>query len=289
MFGRKVQGLKFRDLRLFLVFVFSLFTFHYSLSAVSFAAHPLTTDDTGTQGKGKFQIEVNTEFTFDKEKEDADGDGVEDTVKAKGREVATVLTYGATDSLDIFIEVPYKTSKTKINGQVDPTDPSADAKGISDMTIGAKWRFYEKDGLSFAIKPGITIPTGDENKGLGNGRASYDVVFITTKEIEPWAFHLNLGYTHNVYKLQKDKDEKRKDIWKASLAAELEVVKNLKIVADTGIERNEENGKSTHPAFILGGLIYSISENFDINVGIKGGLNKPADDVAVLAGIALRF
>jgi hypothetical protein len=32
-----------------------------------------------------------------------------------------------------------------------------------------KWRFYEKDGLSFAIKPGIILPTGEEDKGLGDG------------------------------------------------------------------------------------------------------------------------
>jgi hypothetical protein len=35
--------------------------------AAAFAAHPLITDDAGTQGKGKFQIELNGEFTYDKE------------------------------------------------------------------------------------------------------------------------------------------------------------------------------------------------------------------------------
>lgn len=43
------------------------------------------------------------------------------------------------------------------------------------------------------------------------------------------------------------------------------------------------------PAFILGGLIYSISKNLDIDFGIKGGLNKPETDYAILAGIAWRF
>ncbi|MEW6739536.1 MAG: transporter [Nitrospirota bacterium] len=281
--------LRIQDFRFNLLILFLMVAMNFSLSTASYAAHPLVTDDTGTQGKGKFQVEVNTEFTFDKEREDTDDDGVEDTVKVKGSEIATVFTYGAIDNLDIFIEAPYKWSKTKINGVVDPADPSADAKGISDIAIGAKWRFYEHEGLSFGLKPSISLPTGNENKGLGNGRASYEILFISTKEIEPWAFHLNLGYTHNNYKLQADKDAKRRGIWKASLAAEVEVVKDLKIVADTGIERNEEKGKSTHPAFILGGLIYSITESFDVNFGVKGGLNKSADDMAVLAGIAFRF
>lgn len=64
----KFKGLKCRDFGLFLVFVFSLFTFHYILSSASFAAHPHITDDTGTQGKGKFQLEVNSEFAYDKER-----------------------------------------------------------------------------------------------------------------------------------------------------------------------------------------------------------------------------
>jgi hypothetical protein len=32
---------------------FTLFTLYFSLSTVSHAAHPLITDDTGTQGRGK--------------------------------------------------------------------------------------------------------------------------------------------------------------------------------------------------------------------------------------------
>lgn len=281
--------LKIQDFRSNFLILFLLATMNFLVSPVSYAAHPLVTDDTGTQGKGKFQVEVNSEFTYDKEREDTDGDGVEDTVKVTGGEIATVFTYGALDNLDIFVEAPYVWSKTKVNGVVDPADPSADAKGVSDIVIGAKWRFYEHEGVSFGLKPGISLPTGKEEKGLGNGRPSYEILFLATKELEPWAFHLNLGYTYNEYKLQADKELKRKGIWKASLAAEVEVVKDLKIVADTGIERNEEKGKNTHPAFILGGLIYSITENFDINFGVKGGLNKPADDMAVLAGMAIRF
>ena len=46
---------------------------------------------------------------------------------------------------------------------------------------------------------------------------------------------------------------------------------------------------NTHPAFILGGIIYSITENFDMDLGVKGGLNKPETDLTILAGIAMRF
>lgn len=239
----------------------------------AFAAHPLITDDTGTQGKKKFQLEVNSEFNYDKETEE----GV--TTKETGGEVATALSYGITDNIDVVLGTPYQWSKVKEDGEVTSKE-----NGISDMSLELKWRFYEKDGLSLALKPGMTLPTGDDEKGLGAGRATYGLYFITTKEIEPWTFHLNLGYVRN-----ENKSDERKDIWHASLAGEVEVVKNLKVVANIGAERNPDETSSTHPAFILGGLIYSVSENFDIDFGVKGGLNKPETDYAILAGIALRF
>jgi hypothetical protein len=243
-----------------------------------FSKDILITNDTGTQGKGNLLIEVNSEFTYDKET----AAGV--TTKETGGEVATILSYGIIDDVDIILGLPYQWKKTKEDGTT-----TSDVDGVSDISLEVKWKFYEKDGLSFAVKPGITLPTGDENKGLGNGRASYGIVFISTKEIEPWAFHLNLGYTHNEYKLQADKDANRKGIWQISLASEIEIAKNLTGIANIGMERNEDKTSNTHPAFILGGLSYSVTENFDVNVGVKGGLNKPETDLTFLAGIALRF
>jgi len=279
----KIQESKFK---IFLLFM--LFTVHYSLFTVSYAAHPLITDDTGTQGKGKFQLEVNSEFSHEKEQQyNADDDRWE-TKKETGGELATILSYGITDNADIVLGLPYQWKKTRIDGVVT-TDATEQGDGISDMSLEVKWRFFDKDGLSLALKPGITFPTGDENKGLGNGRASYGLMFITTKEMKPLAFHLNLGYTRNEYKLQADKEANRKDIWHASLASEVEVIKDLKAVANIGIERNPDRASNTHPAFLLGGLIYSISESIAIDMGVKGGLNKPETDITFLAGIAFKF
>lgn len=256
-------------------------------NTAAFAAHPLITDDTGTQGKGKYQVEVNSEFTYEKERQYNTDEGKWKTKKETGGELATVLSYGITDNVDIVLGFPYQWKKTRIDGVVT-TDKTEQGDGIADMSLEVKWRFYEKDGLSFAMKPGITLPTGDENKGLGNGKMSYGLVLITTKEIAPFAFHVNLGYTNNEYKLQSDKDANRKGIWHASIASEVEVIKDLKAVANIGMERNPDKTSNTHPAFILGGLIYSISESIAVDAGVKGGLNKPETDLTFLAGIAFK-
>lgn len=261
---------------LFVVSIITLIQF-IGLS-YGYAAHPLITDDTGTQGKGKFQVEVNSEFTYDKEKEE----GV--TIKETGGEIGTALSYGILDNIDIVAGMPFQWFKIKEDSELTSRE-----SGVSDLSLEVKWRFYEKEGLSFALKPGINFPTGNEKKGLGNGRPSYALTFITSKEIGPWALHLNLGYMRNEYKLREDKEANRKDIWHVSLASEVEVVKNLKLVGNIGMERNSEKASSRHPAFILGGLIYSISEGIDVDFGVKAGLNKPETDFTLLSGIAFRF
>lgn len=67
-----------------------------------FAAHPLITDDTGTQGKGKFQVEVNGEFRYDREKED----GVR--IRETGGEIATIFSCGIVDNVDIVLGIPFQ-------------------------------------------------------------------------------------------------------------------------------------------------------------------------------------
>ena len=237
-------------------------------SGLVFAAHPLITDDTGTQGKGKFQLEFNGSYGHENE-----GEVTEDTIQ-----MAPVLSYGVGDTVDLILSLPYQSRGIK------NAEGSTWQAGISDVSIDCKWRFYERDGLSFAIKPGITLPTGDVEKRLGAGRITYGLFFVITREMRPWAFHLNLGYKRNENTINE-----RKDLWHASLAGEVEVLKNLKAVANIGIERNPEEESTTHPAFILGGFIYSFMEQLDADLGLKAGLNKAEKDIALLAGLTYRF
>ncbi len=237
-------------------------------SGLAFAAHPLITDDTGTQGKGKFQLELNGEYGHENE-----NGIVENTTN-----IATALTYGIVDNIDVVLGIPYQYIRIRDSESTTRHD------GISDVSIDLKWRFYEKDGLGFALKPGITLPTGDDERGLGAGRTTYGLFFITTREMKPWAFHLNLGY-----KKSENRINERKDLWHASLAGEAEVAKDLKAVVNIGVERNPGKEATTHPAFILGGFIYSLNERLDIDAGVKAGINKAETDYSLLAGLTYRF
>ncbi|MCC6345911.1 MAG: transporter [Nitrospirales bacterium] len=236
----------------------------------AYAAHPLITDDTGTQGKGKTQLEFIAEYEHDSE------DGV--TTNSLTVPTLPVLSYGLTDAVDLVLGLSYQSVRTKEGGE------SVRERGISDTSVEVKWRFYENDGLSFALKPGVTLPTGDDDKGLGAGRITYGIFLIGTKEMKPLVFHLNTGYRRN-----ENKVDERKDVWHASLATEVEVVKDLRAVMNIGIERNPDRTSHVDPAFVLGGFIFSLSESIDIDAGIKGGLNKPEADYALLTGITVKF
>lgn len=240
-----------------------------------FAAHPLITDDAGTLGKGKAQLEFIGQYGVEKE------NGV--TEKSLEAPTTPFLSFGLSENTDLVFGLPFVTVR------VEDAGTTTAVRGATDMSIELKTRVYEKDGLRFAVKPGVSLPTGDEEKGLGNGKASYSAFLITTKEAEPWAFHVNVGYMRNEYKFQADEDANRKDIWHVSIASQVEVVKDLSLVANLGMERNPDRTSNTNPAFILGGFVYSVADNLDLDLGIKGALNKPETDTTVLAGITWRL
>jgi hypothetical protein len=243
------------------------------LPALSWAAHPLITDDAGTQGKGKFQLELNGQY--DTEKETVDGVSVQTT----GGQVATTLSYGIIENVDLVVSLPYQWGKVEENEAT-----TYDEKGISDTVLEAKWRFFEQKSYSLALKPGISFPTGNDEKGLGTGRVGGHLFLIGSKELGAFAFHANLGYIRN-----ENKADEQENIWHASLATTWEVLKNLKLVTNIGIERNPEGNAENNPAFLLGGLIYSVAENFDIDCGVKYGLNSSETDLSLMAGISIRF
>jgi hypothetical protein len=238
------------------------------LPAATWAAHPLITDDTGTQGQGRFQFELNGQY----DREDENG-----TTETGGQANATV-TYGIIDTVDVAIGIPFL--------WLDETSDvfHTAENGFSDLAVDVKWRFFENEGFSLALKPGITFPTGDDQKGLGAGYAGGHLYLIGSLEAGPWAFHANLGYIYNNNTLDQEQN-----LWHASFATTWEVVNDLKIVADIGAEKNADKDADNDPAFILGGLIYSVNSLLDVDCGVKYGLTSSETDWSWMAGLTFRF
>lgn len=238
----------------------------------AWAAHPLTTDDTGTQGAGKFQLEATG--TWESDQEDEAGEGTRESSSF----AVLVFTAGVAETVDLIAEVPYVWTETKEAGQTTRNH------GFFDTVVAAKWRFYDKQKLSLAVKPGLLLPTGNDNEGLSTGKVGYLGTLIATVELEPWAFDLNLAY----FNLENKVDE-RNNIWFGSLAARFEVTEAWTLVGEAGATRNADKTDSSHPAFAQIGLIYSPEEYLDVSAGLLMGLNDAEVDEAIRLGLTVRF
>jgi len=221
------------------------------------AAHPLITDDAGTQGTGKFQWEVNGEYGSDS----ATAQGVE-TVE-RSIETAAALTYGVTDALDAVISIPFIWLRSHETDPLTGAAARSNEKGPGDVSLELKWRFYEREGLSLAVKPGVSAPTGSERRGLGAGKYGLSAFVIATQELKPVVLHLNFGVMRN-----NNRAGEREDLCHLSLAAEYEAAERLRLVANIGQERNPDVLRKLKPRFGLLGVVYGITENFDIDAGI---------------------
>jgi hypothetical protein len=236
------------------------------------AALPLITDDTGTQGTGKYQLETSGTWLTDKKNEG--GEGVRDIHSL----VAAVFTAGVAETLDVMVTVPYVWTETKESGTITKNN------GFSDTLMEAKWRFYEKHKLSLAIKPGILIPTGDTDKGLGNDHFGYSAFLISTAEAEPWSFDANLGYLY-----LPNSSGARSNIWFGSFASLFAAAERWKFVGEIGASKNSDSSDSTNPVFTQIGLIYSPRDYLDLSAGYLFGLNNAAVDQSVRAGVTVKF
>ena len=140
------------------------------LSAPSaFAAHPLVTDDTGTHGPGRYQLELNGEFSTDRQV----SGGI--TTRADGSQLAAIISAGLGETVDLVVGIPWQWTREKQNNAL-----LTGGNGVGDASLEIKWRFFEREGCSLAVKPGMTVPTGDEERGFGTGRISGGVSLIAT-------------------------------------------------------------------------------------------------------------
>jgi len=237
-------------------------------SQTAFAAHPLVTDDTGTQGAGNNQAELS----FDRAES---GKGAN-----KSHENALAFTYtrGITDRLDFFVG----------GAKLDLRDPAANegkrVKGGGDSAIGLKWRYVEREGFSLGLKLTSNLATGDAGRGLGAGRATQSLLHMTQLGTASGDFLLNVGLTNN-----GRSDEERRTLWNISAAWLVPVREDLRVVVDVGASQQASRDSSKHPAFALVGLIWAVTEQIDLDIGYKHGLNNQEADGQLGVGLTVRW
>lgn len=249
-----------------------------TLPVLSLAAHPLVTDDTGTQGKGRFQLELTGEVARDREH----AAGVE--VHERTGELAATLSIGVHDAVDLVIAAPQVWSRVRENGAL-----VADERGLGDLRVELKVRVLERGGFGLAVKPALTLPTGSPRQGLGNGRVSYGATLIASQALGPVGLHANVGWSRAGYELASDRAANHRDVFHGSLAATAAVLPRVMLAANVGVETNPDRASDTALAFAVAGAIWSVTDAVDVDFGLRAGLSAPEADLAALGGVAFRF
>ena len=73
------------------------------------------------------------------------------------------------------------------------------ASGLGDIEAGVKYRFVteSRDRPEIGLFPLAELPTGDQSKGLGNGRTWVKVPIWLQKSWGPWTVDTGGGYAYN--------------------------------------------------------------------------------------------
>lgn len=236
-----------------------------ALAVPAQAAHPLVTDDTGTQGSGRWQLEVNTDHTRTREA----------GVTAWEREANVALTRGVTETLDLAVNLP----GLRHSATGEPSE-----SGVGDATLLAKWRFHDNGaGWALGLRPEVSLPTGSDRRGLGNGRAGAALTLLSSVEAGDWTWLANAGYTYNDNKVGD-----RKHLWAASTAVLYDLGEQWTLAADVGASRAAVPGASSEKYGLIG-AIYHLGEAADLDIGWRRSLGGAPVAQTVGVGLTLRW
>jgi hypothetical protein len=225
------------------------------------AAHPLLTEDTGTQGKGGYELELGFAQARD--------GGV------KALEFGPQLSYGVRDNLDLIARPTWLYVRGAGEGGA--------TKGFGDTGLDFKWRYPAPGPLTFGVRAGVDLPTGNEDKGLGNGKVSPHAILIATYLDTTWMLAANVDYVYDP--LIGD----RRDLWGASAAALYSVNSTWRISAEAATATNPDTSRASWLTVVRFGAIATVAPGFDVDAGYQVRLTPAASARIILAGATLRW
>lgn len=229
------------------------------------AAHPLISDDTATQGPGRWQLEASIDRARAPEAEGT----------AREHEFDLTLTRGLGDAFDLALRLPWL--RREATGA--PVQ-----RGSGDLALFAKWRLLETDaGFSLALRPELTLASGDRDKGLGNGRPTAALTLVPQLQDGAWTWLANAGLVCN------DNDVgARKRLWAVSSALLFTPADAWSLAFEVGASRAAEPG-TPNRKFGLLGIVWHPDRDLDLDIGWRRSLGGSPTARTWGAGVALRW
>jgi hypothetical protein len=146
--------------------------------------------------------------------------------------------------------------------------------------LSLKWRFAESGDASFALRPVLILPTGRE---AGSARSTAGAFFIASWSREAHSVHAHLGHTR-----ARNTPGERVHRTELALAYVLDSGARWKLAAETWREANPAR-RAPALRYAAAAVVYAAGPAFDLDFGLRRGLNAPAAERALLAGATFRF
>jgi hypothetical protein len=236
-------------------------------ASLAHAAHPLISEDTGTQGSGKFELELGTSLTVDS------GGHV--------FELDPQLSWGARDDVDLIL----RPSVLWPGGSA--ADAAGRSSGLGTTALDFKWRAARyADDVSLGVRAGLDLPTAA--RGLGSQRTGAHALAMVTYDPPGMLATANIAYT----RLPADDglgNRLRQDVLRISAAYARDVTDVVRLAVDAAVSRHPDPSVATWPAVVLVGAIVHLPIGFDVDVGYQARLNRAAPSNVWLAGATFRW
>jgi hypothetical protein len=230
------------------------------LAGAAHAAHPLATEDTGTQGAGNVEFE----------------NGLSRARSGGTRVVAyqPQLSYGSLPALDVIVQPVWLSSKA---------DGAGTVRGLGDTNVDVKWRFSGAAPLSLGVRAGVMFATSQHGLGLPHGDVSPHALLVATYDAAPYAVHGNVGVTYN-----PQNSGSREWVGRVSGALMWAGSEQLTLTAEVEAQANADPARKAWQGAWLAGVIYTIRPGLDLDGGFQG-LGGSLRGRTWLVGVTYRF
>ncbi|MFL6627982.1 MAG: transporter [Vitreoscilla sp.] len=228
----------------------------------SFAAHPLQTEDTATQGVGNLEIENGLQRTR--------FDSITQTT------YQPQLSLGLAATLDGIVQPAWIWQRAGAQRE----------SGMGDTNVDAKWRFWGSEPLSLAIRGGVMLATNEHGLGLTHGKTSEHAVLALTWDRAPTRVHVNVG---GIVVPRAAASPARRVMASVSAAVMQQVDEHLTLTVDASFAQSPNPHKASWPGTVLAGAIWTVRPGLDVDVGWQRSIDDTPTARTWLAGLTYRF
>lgn len=240
----------------------------FLMSSNLYAYRPLATEDASVAETGHYEIEIGHNV-------------IKNAGGFYGVNGSYTLIGGFFQRFELDFGVPVIYSQERETEGADGNIKKVSQGGAGDLELLGKFLINEESrfipATVFAAE--IRFPSGDAEKGHGESKAGYEILYGVTKTYKDLTFHANLGWEFVLG---------GQDSLLVRTAVDYKFYEKWHIVLEWDRDCSFEEGVRD-PSGILGGIIWDVNEHVAFDAGVRAGLHHHDDRFNITVGFTFAF